>query len=91
MENIPSTMVLHKRVDGVDIMLSTMAELLVNNRLVKLLGVIIRGTYQAVDDDIRWEYEQASNLWSYVYPDIKSSYYGSSDKAIKYQENPDYQ
>ena len=47
MENIPSTMVLYKNVDGVDTIFDTMAGPLINNPLEKLLGVIITGTYQA--------------------------------------------
>ena len=53
MENIPSTMVLHKHVDEADTRFSTMEGPLEINPLDKWIGVIIRGTYQEVSDDIR--------------------------------------
>ena len=56
MENIPSTMVLHKHVDGTDTIFSITAGPLYNNPLEKWLGVIRRGTYQADSEDSRWKY-----------------------------------
>ena len=46
MEKLPSTMVIHKHVDGVDTIFDTISGTLVNNPLGKYPGVIIRGTYQ---------------------------------------------
>ena len=43
MEKIPSTMVLHKHVDGEDNRFLSIAGTLVNNTLEKWLGVIIIG------------------------------------------------
>ena len=57
MEKIPSTMVLHRNVDGVDTRFSTMAGTLANNPLGKRLGVIRRWTYQASSKNSRWAYE----------------------------------
>ena len=65
-EKIPSTMVIHKKVDGADNIFSTMEGLLTNNTLGKCLGLIRRGTYQTESEDIRWAYEPVYDLW----PDI---------------------
>ena len=91
MEKIPSTMVIHKHVDGVDSRFTTMKGTLVKNQLVKWIGVIRRGSYQAASEDSRWEYYPVSNLWLDIEPDSDSSNYGSSYEVVKYQENPDYQ
>ena len=53
MEKIPSTMVLHKHVDGADIRVFTIAGPLAKNPLEKWLGVIRRGNYQAASEDSR--------------------------------------
>ena len=66
MENIPSTMVLNKHVDGEDTRVCTISVLLVNSSLEKCLGVIRRDSYQAENEDIRWTYETVSELWSYI-------------------------
>ena len=88
MGNIPSTMVLHKHVDGSDTRFSSMAGPLANNPLGKWLGVIRRGTYQSAPEDSRWEYEPVSDLWPDIEPDSNSRDDGSSDEGIKDQENP---
>ena len=62
MEKIPSTVVLHKHVDGADTIFSTMAGPLAKNPLEKWLGVIIIGSYQAASEDIRWVYDPVSYL-----------------------------
>ena len=69
MENIPSTMVLHKHVDGTDTIFSITAGPLYNNPLEKWLGVIRRGNYQAASKDSRWEYEPVSDLCPDIYPE----------------------
>ena len=61
------------------------------NPLEKWLGVIRRGTYQAVSEDSRWAYEPVSDLWPVIDCDSDSSNYESSDELSKYKENPDYQ
>ena len=53
MENIPSTMVLHKHVYGSDAIFATIPVPLVNNPIVKWIGVIRRGSYQAEIEDSR--------------------------------------
>ena len=88
-ENIPSTMVLHKNVDGVDTIFVTMSVLLMINHIVKWFVLIIIGSYQASSEYIRWAYEPALYLWPDVETDSDSSYYGSSDEGIKYQDNTD--
>ena len=85
MENITSTMLIHKHVDGVDTRFATMAGPLMDNHLVKWLGVIIRGTYQAASEDSRCAYEPVSNLWPDIEPYSDSSDDGSIDEVIKYQ------
>ena len=62
MEKIPSTMVLHKHVDGEDTIFATMAGPLAKNPLGKWLGVIIIGSYQAASEDIRWVHDPVSDL-----------------------------
>ena len=37
----------------------------------------------------KWGYELVSALWPDIEPDSDSSYYGSSNKVSKDQENPD--
>ena len=69
MEMIPSTMMLHKHIDGVGTRFATMAGPLVKNILLKWLGVIRRGTYQAASEDSRWAYEPLSDLWPDIDPD----------------------
>ena len=83
MEKITSTMVLHKNLDGADTRFSIMAGPLEKNLLVKWLGVIRRGIYQAASKDIRCAYEPVSDLWPDIKPDNDSSNYGSSDEGIK--------
>ena len=72
-------MVLHKHAYVTDTCFYTMSGTLVNNPLVKWLGVIRRGSYQAYYEEIRWEYEPVSNLWPDIEPYIDSSVDGSSD------------
>ena len=69
MENIPSTMVLHKNVDGAETIFSIMAGPLANNLLGKYLGVIIRGIYQAASEDNRLVYYPVSDLWPNIDPE----------------------
>ena len=88
MENIPSTMVIHKHVDETDTIFSTMVGPLTKNILGNFLGVIRRGTYQAASEDSRWKYEPVYDLWTDIEPNSDSSDDGSSDEVRKYQENP---
>ena len=73
MEKIPPTMVLHNIVDGADTRFDNMEGPLTNNPLLKWLGVVRRGTYQAASEDISWAYEPVSDLWPYIDPDSDSS------------------
>ena len=57
----------------------------------KWLGVIRRGTYHAVSEDIRWSYEPVSDFWPDIEPDSESSDGGSSYEGIIYQENAEDQ
>ena len=84
-------MVLHKHVRGVDTIFSTMEGPLVTNPLEKYLGVTRRGTYQVGVKYIRWEYEQVSDLWTYVdiFSDPRGC--GSSDERGKDKDNMDDQ
>ena len=91
MENIPSTMVLQKHVDGADTIFATMAGPLANNSLGGWLGEIRRGTYQEAYEDSRWAYEPVSDLWPDIDIDGDFSDYGSSEEGIKDQENLDGQ
>ena len=88
MENIPSTMVVHKHVDESDTIFFTMAYLLVNNTLGKWLGMIRKWPYQADFEDCRWGYEPVSDLWPDIDADSDSSNGGSGDEVIKGQDNP---
>ena len=56
LEYIPSTMVLHKHLDGTDTVFFTMSAPLVKENLGEWLRVIRRGTHQAASEDIRWAY-----------------------------------
>ena len=91
MEKISYTMVLHKNVDGAENIFYTMEGILVDNPLVKWIGVIRRGTYQSASEDSRWAYEPVSDLWSNIEPASDSSDDGSSDEGSKNQDNPDGQ
>ena len=59
--------------------------------LEKWLVLIIKGTYKAAYEDIRWEYEPMSDFWPDIDPDSDSRYDGSSDEGRKYQEKRDNQ
>ena len=82
MENIPSTMVLHKNVDGAETIFSIMAGPLVNNNLDKCLRVIRIGKCLSSAEDIRWVYKPVSDLWTEKEPDNDSSVDVSSDEGI---------
>ena len=73
MENIPSTMVLHKHVYALDTIFSTMAVPLARNPLGQWLAVIRRGTYQEASEDSRWAYDTVSDLWLDIDPDSDSN------------------
>ena len=77
MENMPSTIVINKNVDGADTKYHTMEGPLENNPLVKCIGVIRIGTYQAASEDSRWAYEPVSALCPDIEPDSDNSYGGS--------------
>ena len=83
MEKIPSTMALHKHVDGADTRFYTMVGPSANNSLGKWLGVIRRGTSQAESEDGRWAYEPVSDLCPDIEPDSESINDGSSDEGSK--------
>ena len=74
----------HKHVYGEETRFTTMAGPLVNNHLVKCIGVIRVGPYQASSEYIRWAYEPVYDLWSDIDPDSDYSDYGSRDEGIKY-------
>ena len=76
-------MVLHKNVDEADTRFTTMKGPLANNPLVKWLGSVRRGTYQASYEDIRWSYKPVSDLWPDMDPDSDSSVGGSSNEGSK--------
>ena len=61
---------------------ATMKGPLANNLLEKLLGVIRRGTYQEVSEDIRGAYAPVSDLWLDIDPNCDSSDDGSINKVI---------
>ena len=77
-------MVLHKNLDGSDTIFAIMAGPLVKNPLVKCLGVIRRGTYQAASEDSRWAFEPASNLWPDIDTDGDFINDGSNNELSKY-------
>ena len=83
MEKIPSTMVLHKHVDGADTRFATVTEPLVNNLLGKWLRVIRIVTYQAASGDSRGSYDPVYGLCTDTEPDSDSSNDGSSDEGRK--------
>ena len=83
MENIPSTMLIYKNVDGVDTIFSIMSGPLVNNPLGGFFGFIRRGTYQLTAEYRRWLYEPVSYLWPDIYTCSDSSFYSSSDVGRK--------
>ena len=82
-------MVLHNHLEEADTIFSTILGLLVNNTLIKWIGVIRRGSYQAADEDIRWAYEPVSDLWPDIEPYSDSSVGGSGYKGSKYQDKLD--
>ena len=66
MEKIPSTMMIHNHVYGADTIFSTISGPLVNNPLVKCLGVIRRVTYQTAAEYSRWSYKPVTSFWTDV-------------------------
>ena len=83
MEKIPTTIVIHKHVDGAYTRFSTMEGPLTNNPLGKWFAVFRRGTYQAASEDTMWTYKTVSDLWPDVDPDNDYINYGSSDEVEK--------
>ena len=90
MENIPSTMVLHKNIYGADTRFFKNVRIIGKNPMEKWLGVIRIGTYQAASEDSRWEYKPVPDLCPDVVTDSDSSDDESRDEGSKYQENLDY-
>ena len=90
MDNIRSTIIIHKHLDGADTIFDTTEGTFVDNPLGKIIGVVRRGAYKAVSKDIRWEYEPVSDFWPAIEPDSDCSADMSILEESKDQENLDY-
>jgi hypothetical protein len=64
MERIPSTLVIHKRPDGVDTRMVSMRHPLVNNPVQKWLGAIDSGAYQPAAITEAHSFVKVEDMWS---------------------------
>jgi len=64
MEKLPSTMVIHKRMDTMDTRLATMKEPLVHNPLEKNLGFFDFGRFTRANPDCDHAFEKIAALWN---------------------------
>jgi hypothetical protein len=65
MEKIPTTLVIHKRTDGVDSRLATMSSPFVTNPLEQQLGAVEPGRYKRAEglDGENWAYVKIKDMW----------------------------
>ena len=63
MEKLPSTLVIHKKADGVDTRFAMTRGPFLHSLLEKWLGALNQGTYQQAQGDARWAFEPISDLW----------------------------
>jgi hypothetical protein len=64
MEKIPSTLILHRRVDGADTRFSQLHGEFADTPLSKWLGVLRPGAYQQAPSDSTWAYESLASMWT---------------------------
>ena len=64
MEKIPSTLVLHKRTDGVDTRLASIRSPLAPSPLERWLGVLDCGAYRQAEGNPNWAFVKLDSMWS---------------------------
>ena len=64
MEKIPSTLVLHKRTDGVDTRLASICSPLAPSPLERWLGVLDCGAYRQAEGNPNWAFVKLDSMWS---------------------------
>jgi hypothetical protein len=64
MEKLPSTLILHRKVDGADTRFSQLHGDFADTPLYKWLGVLRHGAYQQAPVDSAWAFETLANMWT---------------------------
>jgi hypothetical protein len=63
-ENLPSTLILHRKVDGADTRFSQLHGEFADTPLYKWLGVLRHGAYQQAPSDSSWAFESLASMWT---------------------------
>jgi hypothetical protein len=64
MEKVPSTLIIHRKVDGADTRLSQLHGEFADTPLYRWLGVIRHGAYQQAPSDSTWPFESLASMWT---------------------------
>jgi hypothetical protein len=64
MEKLPSSLILHRKVDGADTRFSQLHGQFAETPLYKWLGVLRHGAYQQAPADSTWAFEPLANMWT---------------------------
>jgi hypothetical protein len=64
MEKLPSTLILHRKVDGADTRFSQLHGEFADTPLYKWLGVLRHGAYQQAPADSTWAFESLASMWT---------------------------
>jgi hypothetical protein len=64
MEKLPSTLILHRKVDGADTRFSQLHGEFADTPLYKWLGVLRHGAYQQAPSDSTWAFERLASMWT---------------------------
>jgi hypothetical protein len=73
MSLLPSTLILHKKADGMDTRFAQMEAELSTTPLAPWLGVLKHGAYTKAADDDNWAFEPLASMWSEPLDDDESS------------------
>jgi hypothetical protein len=88
MEKLPSTIVIHKRVDTLDSRLAQMDGELANNPLEKNLGFFDFGKYTLAPDDAAFAFVKVNEMWNEpIQAVMDSEEEASSDEETEGQDN----
>jgi hypothetical protein len=63
LEKIPSSIILHKRVDGIDTRLASIRQPLTHTPLVNELGLIQFGRYEKAPDNANFAFVRIAEMW----------------------------
>jgi hypothetical protein len=63
-KKLPSTLIIHRKVDGADTRFSQLHGEFADTPLYKWLGVIRHGAYQQAPSDSTWPFESLASMWT---------------------------